>query len=141
MYNLCSSGLCSNLLLRILPLWKHPFSLPSFLHPQPQSTHTYYRIAFHEIWLITTWNEPPPSCFSPHWWKWYLPLTPSHRTSHHILSTRFCHFCAEMLSLLQAIPVSTGILEPLSIKDDCCSILTRKQSSVFLSDYIYLEVK
>ena len=141
MYNLCSSGFCSNLLLRILPLWKNPFSLPSFLHPQPQSTHTYYRIAFHEIWLITTWNERPPAILLQSPLMKMIPLTPSHPTGHHILSTRFCHFCAEMLSLIQAILVSTGILEPLSIKDDCCSIFTRKQSSVFLSDYIYLEMK
>lgn len=111
-------------------LWKNSSYLPTFCHSHPQSTHTYYWTAFHQIWSLGTWNEPHQPCHnrlqSP-WSKWCLLLTPSYPTSYHILSNGFCSVCAEVLLLLRAVPVSTGILEPLSIKDDCCSIVTRGQ--------------
>ena len=111
-------------------LWKNSSCLPTFCHSHPQSTHTSYWTAFHQIWLLATWNEPHQPCHnllqSP-WSKWCLLLIPSYPTSYHILSSGFCRVCAEVLLLLRAVPVSTGIQEPLSIKDDCCSILTRRQ--------------
>lgn len=112
-------------------LWKIPPI--SLLSATPtQSTHTYSWTAFHSnSGYSATWNEPCQPCHnllqSP-WSKWCLLLTPSYPTSHHIPSPMgfamsVCRKCCYLL----IAPVSTGILEPLSIKDDCCSILTRRQ--------------